>query len=96
MEDPLHHTPLISLNVLTDESKPKTMQIQGVVGKNQKVHILIDLGLTHNFVHLSLVTKSTGYMDYTNPLWVRVASGARVRTKGFIPQFRLIIHGYHL
>lgn len=36
VEDPSNlafDTPLISLNVLTDESEPKTMQIQGVVGK---------------------------------------------------------------
>lgn len=47
-------------------------------------------------MHPSLVTKNTGFVDYTNPLWVRVASGAQVQTKGFIPQFQLTIQGYHL
>lgn len=50
-------TPLITLNVLTDDQQPNTMQIQGVVGNNRKVHILIDSGSTHNFVHPSLMDK---------------------------------------
>lgn len=89
-------TPLITLNVLTDKHKPNTMQIQGSVGVNQKIHILIDSGSTHNFVHPSLITKDTGFVDFSRPLRVLVASGARVLTKGFLPKFQLSIQGYQL
>lgn len=87
-------TPLITLNVLTDEQKPNIMQIQGSVGTNQKVHILIDSGLTHNFVHPNLIKKNSNFVDFTRPLRVTVASGAQVQTKGFLPQFKLSIQGY--
>jgi hypothetical protein len=83
--------PLITLNVLTDEQKPNTMQIQGSVGTNQKVHILI---LTYNFVHSSLIKEDSGFVDFTRPLIVTVASGAQVQTKGFLTQFKFSIQGY--
>lgn len=60
-----------------------------MVGNNRKVHILIDSGSTHNFVHFGLVDKYSGFVDYTTPLRVLVDSGARVQTRGIIPQFQL-------
>lgn len=39
--------------------------------------------------------KYSGFVDYTTPLKVWVASGARVQTRGFIPQFELQIQNYH-
>lgn len=44
---------LLQLNVIAYDKWPEVMQLKGSCG-NKVVHIMIDSGATHNFIHPSL------------------------------------------
>lgn len=75
--------PLIKLQVLQDSSTATTMQLKGTFN-NREVHVLIDSGATHNFVHPSLLKNLKTQVHHFPPLNVRLASGAKMRTMGEI------------
>ncbi|XP_061993942.1 uncharacterized protein LOC133711877 [Rosa rugosa] len=89
----MEEAPLISLHVLSDVNKPETMQLKGQIGKNRSVHILVDCGATHNFVHPCLLKYYTGVVDKGCPLNVRVASGEIMKTRGYVSNLQLDIQG---
>lgn len=93
--------PLISLHVMTtsslsDTEKSDTMQFKGVIGRSKEVHILVDSGATHNFIHPYLVKFTSGIVSKAAPLLVRVASGEKMKTQGFIPSLQVQVQGYTL
>lgn len=75
--------PLIKLNVITGDNKSETMQLKGRFN-NKQVHVLIDCGATHNFIHPSLLKKGKIPVDYNGALAVKIASGAIMKTKGLV------------
>lgn len=75
--------PLIQLNVITDDKWPETMQLKGQCGPKM-VHVLIDSGATHNFIHLAILKGLKTEVEGLKPLYVRVASGAVLKTQGKI------------
>lgn len=75
--------PLIQLNVISDDKWPETMQLKGKCG-TKRVHVLIDSGATHNFIHPSLLRGLTVESTGQKALSVRVASGAILKTQGTV------------
>lgn len=73
--------PLIQLNVITDDKWPETMQLKGQCG-TKRVHVLIDSGATHNFIHPAILNGLKVEVEGLKPLSVRVASGAVLKTQG--------------
>ncbi|XP_004292526.1 PREDICTED: uncharacterized protein LOC101313866 [Fragaria vesca subsp. vesca] len=74
--------PLIRLQVMGDDSATtETMQLKGRLG-NKSVHVLIDFGATHNFIHPQLLKGTKFPVQYFSPLNVRLASGAKMKTRG--------------
>ncbi|GJX79204.1 putative mitochondrial protein [Tanacetum coccineum] len=68
------HTPHISLNALTSRNTLQTMRVIGHIGKYE-VHILVDSGITHNFIDCEIARKLEYQMKKTCPLQVTVANG---------------------
>lgn len=73
--------PLIKLQVLSDLSTIRTMQLKGVFNK-RLVHVLVDSGATHNFIHPTLLKNLKSPVSNLLPLNVMLASGARMKTQG--------------
>lgn len=73
--------PLIQLNVIADDKWPEVMQLKGSCGNNV-VHVMIDSGATHNFIHPSLLNGLRKEVKGLEALSVRVASGAVLKTQG--------------
>lgn len=92
----LDDTPLISLHVITASPNPVTMQVKGEVGKRKQVHILIDGGATHNFIHPSLTKFVKGVISNELPLNVLVASGERMTTTELIHNLLVDIQGHRI
>lgn len=73
--------PLIKLQVLSDTSLVRTMQLKGMFN-GKSVHVLVDSGATHNFIHPTLLKNLKVPVSKLSPLNVMLASGARMRTQG--------------
>lgn len=73
--------PLIQLNVISDGKWPETMQLKGKCG-SKSVHVLVDSGASHNFIHPALLPSLKSKIQTMDPLSVRVASGAILKTQG--------------
>lgn len=73
--------PLIQLHVLEDHSMTVTMQLKGLFN-NKLVHILIDSGATHNFLHPTLLKNLKTPAHRLSALNVQLASGAKMQTLG--------------
>ncbi|XP_061993693.1 uncharacterized protein LOC133711607 [Rosa rugosa] len=74
--------PLIRLHVIGDgSSSPATMQLKGLFN-NKIVHVLIDSGATHNFIHPQLLKNTKVQVHQLSPLNVILASGAKMKTRG--------------
>lgn len=80
---PVHdcEEPLIQLHVLADHSNAVTMQLKGLFN-NKMVHVLIDSGATHNFIHPTLLKNLKAQVHNLTPLNVQLASGAKMQTMG--------------
>lgn len=74
--------PLIRLQAMWDENaNSTTMQLKGVfLGKI--VHVLIDSGAIHNFIHPHLLHGTKTQVQKFAPLNVMLASGAKMKTHG--------------
>lgn len=72
--------PLIRLQVMADGGST-TMQLKGSF-TNRRVHVLIDSGATHNFIHPRLLKGTKVPVHKFKPLNVLLASGAKMQTHG--------------
>lgn len=87
--------PLIQLYVLAGKVTHDTMQLEGVLGRNKKqVHVLIDSGTTHNFIHPSVIKHAEALFGKGKSLQVLVASGAILYTTRFISSLEMCLQGY--
>ncbi|PRQ25670.1 putative succinate dehydrogenase (quinone) [Rosa chinensis] len=74
--------PLIRLQVMGDNhSKAATMQVKGRF-HGRTVHVLINSGATHNFIHPHLLRGTKVHVHHLPPLNVILASGAKMKTQG--------------
>ncbi|KAM5586386.1 hypothetical protein ABKV19_005352, partial [Rosa sericea] len=85
--------PLIQLHAVLGEHS-ETMQLKGEVGHKRQVHVLIDSGASHNFIHPSVLKKCKLLYGSKSPLNVKVASGAIMQTTGHLPSFQMTLQGY--
>ncbi|XP_071714207.1 uncharacterized protein [Rutidosis leptorrhynchoides] len=69
--------PHISLNALNGTSTYQTMRVVGQIN-NQKVHILIDSGSTHNFLDLGTGKRLGCRLKTIDPLYVGVPGGNQI------------------
>ncbi|GJU69088.1 disease resistance protein [Tanacetum coccineum] len=69
--------PQITLNALSGLNSYQTMRVRCRVGK-QMVHILVDCGITHNFLDIHTAKKLGCRLDNTTPMQVSVVNGQRM------------------
>jgi hypothetical protein len=70
--------PFISLNALTGFSAPQTLKLIGYI-KNRKVIILIDSGITHNFIHRHISQEIHSYIHAVNNFQIMIANGGSIK-----------------
>ncbi|XP_061993760.1 uncharacterized protein LOC133711674 [Rosa rugosa] len=70
-----------TLHVINCVDNPMTMQLKGFFN-TQEVHVLIDGGATHSFIHPSLLRDCNIKVDYNSSLQVVVAYGSKVQSAG--------------
>nr|XP_011471074.1 PREDICTED: retrovirus-related Pol polyprotein from transposon gypsy [Fragaria vesca subsp. vesca] len=70
------------------------MQLKGKI-LNKTVHVLIDLGALHNFVHPAALKTSKHVVQKINPIKVRLASGAIMHIKGQV-ELEIVLQGITL
>jgi len=83
--------PLISVNALTGITSFRTMRVTGLF-KKKPLHILIDSGITHNFLDVHLAKKLGCEIANMDPLSVTVADGARVQVNSMVKEFSWLLH----
>lgn len=71
----------ITLHVIHGEDRPQTMQLKGKFN-DKEVHVLIDGGATHSFIHPCLLKNLKVPIEASPTLRVIVASGLEMCTKG--------------
>jgi len=70
--------PQISVNALSGVQGFQTMRVTGMSGKTP-LHILLDLGRTHNFLDISMAKKLGCTIEETPAQVVIVADGSRLQ-----------------
>lgn len=79
--------PCISINALSGNQSFNTTRIRGVVTKNP-LHILVDLGSTHNFLDISYAKKIRCMLKDISTQAVAVADGNHISCQHIRMQFR--------
>nr|GEV58472.1 putative mitochondrial protein [Tanacetum cinerariifolium] len=85
-------TPQISLNALNGVESFQTLRVTGHVGK-QDLHVLIDIGSTHNFLDVNKAKQLGCHFSHTCPLKVDIPSGAQLTIKNMCKKFAWKIRG---
>jgi hypothetical protein len=93
--DPLEVEPVISLNSLTGFSAPQTLKLIGYI-KNRKVIILIDSGITHNFIHRRISQETHCYIHAVNNFQIMISNGGSMKCGGRCENVCLQIGKYNL
>jgi hypothetical protein len=93
--DPPEVEPTISLNALIGFSAPQTLKLIGYI-KHQKVIILVDSGITHNFIHRRITQETHCYIHAINNFQIMIANGGSMKCGGRCENVRLQIGYYHL
>ena len=70
--------PHISLNAFTGVSSYQTMRVIGIVANKYKLHILVDLCSTHNFLDINMAKRMGCNIRQTRPLSVPVGDGKQL------------------
>ncbi|GJV53751.1 gypsy/ty3 retroelement polyprotein [Tanacetum coccineum] len=82
----MEELPHISLNSFKGVSNFQTIRVTGKIG-NHELHILVDYGSTHNFLHMEIARKIGCKLKNTCPLAIIVAGGRQLTNvsecKGF-------------
>jgi 3-dehydroquinate synthetase len=86
---------VISLNYLTGFSAPQALKLIGYI-KNQKVIILIDSGITHNFIHHRISQETYLYIHAVNNFQIMIANGGSMKCRGHCENVCLQIGQYNL
>ncbi|GJX54847.1 reverse transcriptase [Tanacetum coccineum] len=84
----------ISLNALSGVSSFQTMGVIGLVAKQHELHILIDLGSTHNFVDVNMAKRMGCKVWSTCPLAVSVLGRKQMVTFSECKDFQWQLYGY--
>ncbi|XP_004301871.1 PREDICTED: uncharacterized protein LOC101305766 [Fragaria vesca subsp. vesca] len=71
----------VQLQILGGLDDSETMQVKGEFN-NKRLHILVDTGASHNFIHPALLKKCKSKIREIKPLKIRLASGAIMQTRG--------------
>ncbi|KAF2286334.1 hypothetical protein GH714_014326 [Hevea brasiliensis] len=74
---------------------PKTMKFQGCL-HGQEVTIMIDSGVSHNFIANNLVTKLELQVTQTPPFGVRLGDGHRTKSSRLCARFQLELDDFTL
>ncbi|GJS00216.1 retrotransposon-related protein [Tanacetum coccineum] len=69
----------------------KTIRIVGHMG-TRKVHMLMDMGSSHNFIDYALAVNLGCKMVKRNPMVVRVANGNKIQCDTMVQDFRWKMH----
>ncbi|GJY03991.1 retrotransposable element Tf2 [Tanacetum coccineum] len=84
-------TPQISLNALTGLTSYRTMRVIGHFGK-KKIHILVDSGITHNFLDVFMAKKLGCKIHEIDPLQVSVADGNKITSNNMCQKFSWMLN----
>jgi hypothetical protein len=93
--DPLEVESGISLNAPTRLSAPQTLKLIGYI-KNQKVIILVDSGITHNFIHCHIAQETNFYICAFNNFQIMISNGGSMKCRGCCENVHLQIGLYHM
>jgi hypothetical protein len=93
--DPPEVKPVISLNALTGFSTPQNLKLIGYI-KHRKVIILVDSGITHNFIHRHIAQETHCYMHAVNNFQIMIVNGGSMKCGGRCENVHLQIGDYHL
>jgi hypothetical protein len=92
--DPPEGEPVISLNALTGFSTPQTLKLIDYI-KHRKVIILVDSGITHNFIQCHIAQETQCYIVVNN-FQIMIANGGSIKCGGNCENVCLQICDYHL
>jgi len=85
----------ISCNALIEITTPQTLKIEGQI-KKKKVILIIDLVITHNFIHCK-IAKDLNCFQYPTPRFqVMVANGGTINCSGKCHNIKLTMGEYVL
>lgn len=87
--------PAISLHALAGVPTPQTMHVCTKVAGNS-ITILIDSGLTHNFLHDQLAQKLGISIEPTLSMSIKLTNGEKLQGKGFCKQAEITLKTSHL
>ena len=87
--------PVISLNSLIGFSSPQTLKLISYI-KHQKVIILVDSGIIHNFIHRCISQENHCYIHVINNFQIMIANGGSMKCGGHCENVCLQIVEYHL
>jgi hypothetical protein len=93
--DPPEFDPLISLNFLIVFFDPQTLKLIDYI-KLRKVIILVDGGITKNFIHHRIPQETNFYIRVVNNFQIMIANGGSMKCGGRYENVRLQIGNYHL
>jgi hypothetical protein len=93
--DPPEVEPIISLNYLTSFFAPQTLKLIGYI-KHQKFIILVDSGITHNFIHRRIAQETHCYIHVVNNFQIMIFNGGSMKCGGHYENVHLQIGDYHL
>jgi hypothetical protein len=79
--DPPDVDSMISLNSLTSFSSPQTLKLIGYI-KNRKFIIIMDNGITHNFIHRRISQEINCYICGVNNFQIMISNGVSMKCGG--------------
>ena len=82
-------------NALAGITTPQTLKIEGHI-KKKNVIVLIDLGMTHNFIHCKVAKELNCYLYTTPEFQVMVANGGNINFYGKFHNIKLTMGEYVL
>lgn len=82
----------VSLNSVIGISNPKTMKIKGLIGDHEVV-IMIDPGVTHNFISHNTATMAGVPISNSSSFGVSLGNGEAIRGEGVCRGVRLQLDG---
>jgi hypothetical protein len=93
--DPPEVELVISLNDLIGFSAPQTLKLIGYI-KHRKLIILVDNGITHNFIHHRITQENNCYIRVVNHFQIMISNGGSMKCGGRCENVCLQIGEYHM